>query len=765
MPEQEVSDEIRVALKSIVDHFDQEDRAVRDRQIRMWRRMKLYWDGFQRIWYSEVAHDWRIYDDQQNDNDADNSYYDKPVNVFRAYLESIIAALSVSVPLVKCTPDDADNPLDLATAKVGNRISELVYKHNDVTLLWIHALFIYMTEGMIACHNYTDTDKKYGTYQTNEYEDVEEDHFLCPECGDNVDGLFPNGPRPPVGFDPPRLGSIGEGFDNTPLECPECQGLIDPNLQKTTETIRRIVGTTDHPKSRQVLKCFGGLYVKIPNYAMDQSQCPYLGFSEEIHYAIALERYPDLDTLGNDWQSKVGYDSGGVYDPYERWGRLNPQYNGEYPINTVTIRKFWLRPSSYNVLDETNEKLVRDKFPDGCCITLANEEIATDPIPELLDDHWTLTRNPLSDYLHHDPLGLLLTSIQDITNELVSLTLQTIEHGIPQTFADPAVLNFAQYKQTEVAPGTIYPAKPRAGKSIGDAFYEIKTASLSREVLPFGQQIQSFGQLVSGAMPSLIGAASKQGSKTASEYSMSRAQSLQRLQTTWKMLSVWWKTIFGKVIPAYIESVEEDERHVVEDSNAPGNFINIFINRSDIQGKIGNVECEAADQLPTTWITMKETIMQLMESQNPAILSSLLSPENLPFIAEAIGLNQFIVPGEADRTKQYDEITLLVDSTPIPREIPAGPPGPDGQPTMIEEEGPSVSIDVEVDNHAVQASICKTWAVSEAGQLAKTEKPEGYKNVVLHLKMHLMAQQAEMMQQLAAEQQGGATQDNQGAQE
>jgi len=745
---QEVSDEIRIALKKIVDHFDQEDRAVRDRQIRMWRRMKLYWDGFQRIWYSEVAHDWRIYDDQQNDNDADNSYYDKPVNVYRAYLESIIAALSVSVPPVRCFPDDADNPLDLATAKAGNRISELVYKHNDVTLLWIHALFIYMTEGMIACHNYTDTDKKYGTYQTNKYEDEEVTGRFCPECNANVS-------------DPQSTPELPTGL----TVCPECETNLPLDLTEITKTVRRLVGTIDHPKSRQVLKCYGGLYVKIPNYAMDQSQCPYLGFSEEIHYALALEKYPDLDTLGNDWQSKVGYDSGGVYDPYERWGRLNPQYNGEYPINTVTIRKFWLRPSSYNVLDEDDKKLVSDKFPDGCCITLANEEVAEDPIPELLDDHWTLTKNPLSDYLHHDPLGLLLTSIQDITNELVSLTLQTIEHGIPQTFADPAVLNFTQYKQTEVAPGTIYPAKPRAGKSIGDAFYEIKTASLSREVLPFGQQIQSFGQLVSGAMPSLFGGATKQGSKTAAEYSMSRSQSLQRLQTTWKMLSVWWKTIFGKVIPAYIDSVEEDERHVVKDSNAPGNFINIFINRSDIQGKIGNVECEAADQLPTTWITMKETIMQLVESQNPAILAALTSPENLLFIADAVGLNKFTIPGEADRTKQYEEIVLLIDSTPIPREIPAGPPGPDGQPTMIEEEGPSVPIDVEVDNHAVQASICKSWAVSEAGLLAKTEKPEGYKNVILHLKMHLMAQQAEMMQQMAVEQQGGATQDNEGAQE
>ena len=37
---------------------------------------------------------------------------------------------------------------------------------------------------------------------------------------------------------------------------------------------------------------------------------------------------------------------------------------------------------------------------------------------ESLDDHWTLTYNPLSDYIHYDPIGLLLSSVQDITNDL-----------------------------------------------------------------------------------------------------------------------------------------------------------------------------------------------------------------------------------------------------------------------------------------------------------------------------------------------------------
>ena len=141
-------------LKQIVTQFDKEDRMVRERQIRMWRRLKLFWEGFQQTWYSEVAHDWRIWDETTGNDDTGQSYYDKPINIFRAYLESIIAALSVTVPPVKCYPDDADDTLDLTTAKAGDRISNLIYRHNNVSLLWLHSLFIYMTEGMVACYSY-----------------------------------------------------------------------------------------------------------------------------------------------------------------------------------------------------------------------------------------------------------------------------------------------------------------------------------------------------------------------------------------------------------------------------------------------------------------------------------------------------------------------------------------------------------------------------------------------------------------------------------
>lgn len=754
----EISEEIKSSLKEVVSHFDKEDVAVRERQIRTWRRLKLFWEGFQKAWYSEVAHDWRIFDDDAAESDTDQSYYDKPINVFRAYLESIIAALSVTVPPIKCYPDDADDNLDLDTARAGDKIAKLIYRHNDVSLLWLHALFIYCTEGMVGCYGYPKEDESYGTYESKTYDDDEETHQYthCPECGYTLDDQIQQNPMFQALSNKAKQNrdlfqpddsdvDIQEVVQNEPDLCPACLQTIAPQLTTETLVVTRLVGVTKEPKTRVCLEAYGGLYIKVANYARQQKDTPYLIFAYETHYAMAIERYEHLHSKNKreDWVRKVAA-STGPKDPYEQWGRLSPQYQGDYPLNTVTVRNCWLRPASFNVLDVEKSTTLKKKFPNGAKVILINDEFA-EACNESLDDCWTLTYNPLSDYIHHDPLGLLLVSVQEITNDIISLILQTIEHGIGQTFADPAVLNFNAYRQMESTPGGIYEATPKSGKSIGDAFHEVKTASLSPEVMPFAENIQSLAQLVSGALPSLFGGQLQgAGGDTASGYSMSRAQALQRLQNTWKMLTTWWKQIFGKAIPMFIKETKDqgDERSVEKDKS--GSFFNVFIRRAELEGKIGRIELEANENLPLSWSQQKDIVMQLLQAANPEILAVLGAPENLAKIRDAIGLTDFFIPGEDDVQAENDEIKMMLGASPMPTGDPMNP------------EMPSVEIDEIYDNHAIRWEIDRKFIISEAGRQAKIDNPEGYRNVLLHGKMHFMMAQQNAMAQATSEEQGAA---------
>ena len=747
--EKELSEETKKLLKQIVDHFDDEDRAVRDRQIRQWRRLKLMWENIQHTYYSEVAHDWRIPESARAGEDSDQGYYDKPVNIYRAYLESIIAALSVAVPPITCYPDDADNPLDIATAKAGDKISELIFKHNNAPLLWIHALFVYCTEGMTASYVYTKADEEYGTYKEKKYEDFQEVHSIetCPYCNTELSNELIHEGNSEEMMRPPEVDPFtGEQIPETDY-CETCDATVPIIKSQSVSIDTRMVGETSHAKSRVFMEVFGGLFVKVPVWARSQKECNYLIYSYETHYANVLEKYPEL-------RDKVVKEGHSNYDLYEQWGRTSPQYRGEHPINNVTVRNCWFRPAAYYILKEEEVEELKKLYPHGVNACVVNDQVVH-AVNEKLDEHWTLTYNPLSDYIHFDPIGLLLTSVQEITNDLISLTVQTIEHGIPQTFADPKVLNFKSYRESEAIPGGIYPATPKSGKPLGEGFYEVKTATLSQETLPFAEKIQQMGQIVSGALPSLFGG-QMSGSRTASEYSMSRAQALQRLQTTWKMLTMWWKDTFGKAIPMYIDEVREDEKSVKKDEF--GNFVNVFVRKAELEGKIGSIELEANENLPITWNQQKDAIMELFNINNDQIMATLASPENMPYLKKAIGLTDYIIPGEEDRQKQYEEIQQLLDSEPIEQ-----PPDPMmeqqamqmGQPPPPPMRVPSIPIDFDVDDHVIEGDICRRWLVGAAGRLAKTENPMGYENVLLHFKMHKDAQMQLDMQQMQMQQMQG----------
>lgn len=765
--DQKLSEALIHSICAIKDFCNDEDVAVRERQIRVWRRLKLLWEGYSNVWYSEVAHDWRIWDlsdSQASGDNTDQAYYDKPINVFRAYLESVIAALSVVVPPIKCFPDDADNTLDLATAKAGDKIAKLVLRHNKADLEWIHALFIYCTEGMTACYNHPVASEKFGMYEEKEYNDEEETHQIssCPQCGAVMNDQMMDNPQVKQVED-----KIGEELDkyapddeDAPLQnaiqnedmCPSCMEQVIPQITEDKFVVTRLVGKTSLPKSRIKLEVFGGLNVKVPNYARNQEEAPYLRLSRDINYVMALEKYDALKGARiAELKQKISSAPGeaGGYTQYDQWGRLSPQYQGDWPLNVVTEEIHWFRPAAYNFLAGESDKIaaLKKRFPNGCKATFINDHFV-EACNACLDDEWTVNYNPLSDFIHYNPLGLLLTSVQDITNELISLILQTIEHGIGQTFADPGVLSFKQYGQTETTPGGVFPATAKTGKSLADGFHELRTATLSQEVMPFQQYIQSMGQLSTGALPSLFGGQIEgAGGDTASGYSMSRAQALQRLQNTWKMYTDWWKDIFGKVIPMYIKEVKDDERDVSLDND--GNFINTFIRKAELEGKIGRIELEANENLPVTWGQKKDMLLQLLQATNPQIMEFLNAPENRAVIHEYLGLEDFYMPGEDDIIKQYDEIRILLESAPIPnmQDVDGSMP-----------ELPSVEIDPIFDNNQIEFEIVRKWVISETGRDAKASNPAGYANVLLHGKMHFMQVQMQQAQMQAAASQGnGAT--------
>jgi hypothetical protein len=223
------------------------------------------------------------------------------------------------------------------------------------------------------------------------------------------------------------------------------------------------------------------------------------------------------------------------------------------------------------------------------------------------------------------------------------------------------------------------------------------------------------------------------------------------------MMTIWWKKIFMKAIPMYMKEMVVDERLVKK--NDQGNYINVFIRTAELGGTIGNIELEPDEKMPITDEQKGDMVLQLLGLNNQEINTALMDPDNLPSLNKIIKLPMFRLPGAEDRQKQLEEIEELVNASPLPPDeksvqifqqataAQAAMPNHGTPPPTPPEEQPSVDIDDDVDNHQIEATICKSWLIGPAGRLAKKENPNGYKNVLLHMKRHLAVIAKQMQQQ------------------
>lgn len=707
MPEIKV-DPLLDDLRHVAEDFEREDYDVRLIHLRDAKQGELYWDGRQYIYWSYQLSDFVPVspdtfsfpgtDESNFPGGLDPSLYTKVLNIYRAHGEAIIAALATDPPAVIFTPDDLEDPNDIQTAKAGSKISSLLDKHNDLNNAFVECLRIAYNQPLLAAYTYYDKKSEYG--ETTRADIKEREHVfreaVCPECGaemQNVSKIAATKSTP---------------IDAKESECVECELDVIPEIKERVEKVFDIEGWIHEPKGRQKIQFFGATHVKIPPYARNQEDCPYLILEFEQHESVVRAAFPGKADLihgsmpqeDDSIESRVARQS--TYEDWSDSARL------------VTVKYCWLRPAAFWSMNPEQAKAALRRFPEGALIIMAGD-VLLDAYEEKLDDHWRILNNPLSTHLHFQPVGRILIPVQDVTNDSFNLVLQTMEHAIQDTFADPEVLNFEDYQKFAGTPGLVYPAKPIPGRSLGESFYERKPASLSREIEPFQDRMNTIGQFLLGSQPAVYGGSIEGGSKTFAEYAMSRQQALQRLSLIWKFLSKFWAQVMGMAVSDYIRNMVQDEHFTLRKGKS---FEKVVIRLAEVEGKLGTTEPESTDQFPVSWAQKRDMIIQLLESQNPSLQGVLMDPMNLNTVANLLGFNELHIPGEQDRLKQLNEIEKLLKSPPL------------------EEGQSSVPIEPLMDNHYVHKETIRGYLVSDEGVRQKEINKEGYENIIAHYLEH-----------------------------
>lgn len=711
------------SILTCTKYYEDEDKEAREQMNAFYRKAELYWQGLQRIFYDFQATDWKRLDNQ---DEYDPDMYDKIINIYRAHGESLISALSVKLPNTIFYPDDADVVEDIETAKAYSKIQELIQKHNEGILIFIRALFYLYNHGIAFAHIYNRASSEYGTITVPQYAEmpttVRSHTAVCPQCMGAIDQKETiDDPTPPY------FGEV--------MACPNCGTIAPPEIQSEEEQIPRIEQYTEEAKSRTIIEVFGPLYVHVALYARKSSDTPYLRQKFEQHKSMLMNLFPKAKDAIGGISSK---------DFTERQFRTFAGSREELRNNLLTVNCQWLRPWAFDApLKDSEDKIaaMKKQFPKGCYATIINDRVV-DVRDESLDEHWEITQHPTSIHLHADPMGKPLIPIQELRNEAVDLAIETFEHSIPETFADKDVLDFNSYGKETAKAGMVYPVKKPLGSSIGESFHSLKTATLNEEIESFVGRLDSDGQFSVGSFPSIYGGPSESGSKTASEYSQSRAQALQRLNINWTMLKYWWASVMFKSVTQFTNSMVTDEKMVTKTPQSSTGFINIWIKQAELTGRVGRVEPDVDEELPTSYSQIRGTLMELLTLNNEDISSWLMHPQNSSLAAKAMGIPLYI-PGADSRDKQMGEIAELLQSPPLGIGMP------------------TIPINAMTDNHNIEAETLLVFLNSPTGQAHKRINPAGIANCEAHYMLHIAeiakAQQSQMNEEQAIEANSGDT--------
>jgi hypothetical protein len=693
----DLTDEEKAELRNVFTTITRPDDDVREKMVPIWQKYEYYWRGLQDVVYDKTAKEYRSADGViRAAGELEDDYIGtKFVNLYQSHGTSIAAALSAETPKVKFFPEDAEDPQDITTAKTYSTAAEFIADDNDARLLLLRAIYTRWNQSFVAYYNTYVYDDKFGsiekkTYRTREVERIE---TVCPECGEDVPVQGPNS---------------------------MCEVCRVPAIQTPTiDLVPEIAEIITIPKGREKIEVYGPRHVRVPYNIKNVQQAGYLILEGEFHWAMLADLFPHAGITS-------GY-SGSLSPEGTARDARKASEGGESDSDQRTLLRCWFRPWTFNLIeDEAIRAELKVKFPHGIQVTYI-DDIFVEAFDESMDDHWTIDMDPFAEHIHGDPLGKPMIPIQDMHTDVTQLTLDTILSGIPDRFADPTVLNFKSYKESERAPGGVFPAKRPAGMGLDSGFWESRAVTLSENVDYFTSRLESYGEQMTGDRAGISGGSLPKGSsRTAGEYQQAKQSALQRLSVVWYCLSLTWSQVMKKAVQELRVNMRYQGQDIKFVKEAGEGFANVWIKLADIDdGNVGRVRAENSETFPMSTPEKRAMIMELLQTGIPPLFQWLFDSENLGEMSRIMfGLTNFKIPGEEDREQQLWEISNIL-------------------------RGQMEIADPDLDNHEIHSKTIRSWASGYSGHKVRDINPVGYGMVMEHLQQHEMILQQRMLAQQA----------------
>lgn len=723
--------EHKKALISLLDQYELEDQSTRLSDIRRIRKAREFWKGDQYLWFSEVEQHWRTLSSSfgvENQKDLED-IYQYVTNIYQGYGLTFMSVVSQNAPTVRFWPQSPKDPDDIATAEAASDVSELINRNNNMDARLVDEGFYLWCDGMFGGYvRYVTDAERFGSTKTpimgTQQVQITPDALMCP-CGWSNE--LPEGAANAL---PPA----------TP--CANCGNMLTAENLKQGEMaeLPTFEGHEVTPNGQEIIDIVGKLELRIPSYCKELVEAPYLSYSAEIPKAKVVEIYPDSEKDLTDAGSGPG-------DTEERRARMNlksdvrsgnPANQGE---TLLTVKRVWFRPWAINLLKD--KKLVQDLktlFPAGVHFVSTGKTVL-EGRAESMDDHWRICFAYPGDGSIRPSVGGSLMSVQERYNTLSNIEVETHEHGIPTLFVDEEAINLKAWQEEGNTPGLTFPVRSRAGLPIQAQLFQTDPAPVSPQLVAHREELMGpVAQFLTGLFPALFGGGAI-GNDTAAGYAMQRDQAMGRIGLLWRNMKFFHAELMELAVKCFASS----RTHDVEMAS--------LTQLGDVDWKVIHLDQltggffaypETNEDFPMSWTQKRNSFEGLL---NSPLVNLLQTPPNMDALSRVMGPLGLQFPGADARTQQFREVSDLMQSAPMTV------PGPDGVTPMNTQA--TISVDPDLDDHAVHMQAIQEWAASAAGRQARSTNPQGFLNVKLHFREHQMALS---QQQMAAAQAQAATQ-------
>jgi hypothetical protein len=763
-PFAELSDAARGALIGLDNIATKTDTAARRMEVEQAWEALHFERGYQHLLRGKQG-GWQLpgagtgYSAKDQKNTA--SIYD--TNIYGPKGDIIVAALAREVPKVEFFPVNPEYGPDRVAKEEADRFKEIWARNNNLHSLLTECARIFWNEDRVLMWTrYELNGQKYGFEGETEVPTVPEDVFNEPDA------------------EPTGQEALDDVLDAQTSEEPSEEEPEPTNGGEDLLTEAGNAGDDRKPLGREVTTVHGKLDHKVPIAVDTFDLMQFVQLSLDLDVAVVRGMFPWIASKinpGTDGMSETQLDR--IARENVRQAVVGAYVTGDSLNRHSTVKFSWFRPSMFldqSVSDEAKAELL-EAFPNGALLARAGQEYAFSR-NESMDDHLVIGHPWAGKGQNRRAMGTMLISIQKRINDWVDLLDDFFKRTVPKKWMNADAFDMEALKTQPNVPGSTGPFLPQPGLTLEAQYIMVEPTPQPQAALPdfIKWFITSLSEEISGALPSLFGAAT--GENTVGNAVIQRDQALQRVGCPWNSVQDMFAAAAQQAVKCAAEC--RDGKTIRQNIKGKGN---IAVNTANLLA--GNVLCYAENNpaFPETWQQKEGKLKELITqgATNQALNAIIFSPSNSVEVLDALRMKGFKIPGASSAAKQRNEFEVLLRTGPhdnpqflqmqdAMKQATSGMQQAQqtGQPVLPQHEAmvaqlgqamkatpPQISTvpvaQDESENHLVEANECFEWMNSTEGQKFHSGNPQqqaGYENVHMHWSEHL-----KMAKQIAAQNQ------------